>query len=240
MAGRVEYTIDELAREAGTTVRSLRVYHERGVLPPPRVKGRTGFYGAEHLNRVRTISRLLDRGIKLNGIKELLAAWDRGDDLGDVLGVSESSAEPAASAATEDIIAATELAERYSAVPNGLARVVAAGLYEPVDASTYRPADRTLIRVLEQMEAAGIPVDDMLAELEKLRTDADRVARRFVELFHRTVWQEYQRSERSAADRAELTESLDVAKVVPGQVTGELVNRFVARYFDEDTELAEL
>lgn len=70
------------------------------------------------------------------------------------------------------------------------------------------------------MEAAGIPVDDMLAELEKLRTDADRVARRFVELFHRTVWQEYQRSERSAADRAELTESLDVAKVVPGQVTG--------------------
>ncbi|NEW29043.1 MerR family transcriptional regulator [Nocardia cyriacigeorgica] len=236
----MEYTIDELAREAGTTVRSLRVYHERGVLPPPRVKGRTGFYGAEHLNRVRTISRLLDRGIKLNGIKELLAAWDRGDDLGDVLGVSESSAEPAASAATEDIIAATELAERYSAVPNGLARVVAAGLYEPVDASTYRPADRTLIRVLEQMEAAGIPVDDMLAELEKLRTDADRVARRFVELFHRTVWQEYQRSERSAADRAELTESLDVAKVVPGQVTGELVNRFVARYFDEDTELAEL
>ncbi|MBF6455897.1 MerR family transcriptional regulator [Nocardia cyriacigeorgica] len=240
MAGRVEYTIDELAREAGTTVRSLRVYHERGVLPPPRVKGRTGFYGAEHLNRVRTISRLLDRGIKLNGIKELLAAWDRGDDLGDVLGVSESSAEPAASAATEDTIAATELAQRYSAVPNGLARVVAAGLYEPVDASTYRPADRTLIRVLEQMEAAGIPVDDMLAELEKLRTDADRVARRFVELFHRTVWQEYQRSEQSAADRAELTESLDVAKVVPGQVTGELVNRFVARYFDEDTEFAEL
>lgn len=240
MAGRVEYTIDELAREAGTTVRSLRVYHERGVLPPPRVKGRTGFYGAEHLNRVRTISRLLDRGIKLNGIKELLAAWDRGDDLGDVLGVSEDATESAASAATEETIPATELAQRYSAVPNGLARVVAAGLYEPVDASTYRPADRKLIGVLEQMEAAGIPVDDMLAELEKLRTDADRIARRFVGLFHRTAWQEYQQSERSSADRAELTQSLDIAKVVPGQVTGELVNRFVTRYFDEDTELAEL
>ncbi|MGK8508955.1 MerR family transcriptional regulator [Nocardia asiatica] len=83
MTAGVEYTIDELAREAGTTVRSLRVYHERGVLPPPQVKGRTGFYGADHLNRVRTISRLLDRGIKLNGIKELLNAWDRGDDLGE-------------------------------------------------------------------------------------------------------------------------------------------------------------
>ncbi|MFE3445422.1 MerR family transcriptional regulator [Nocardia sp. NPDC059180] len=241
MAGRVEYTIDELAREAGTTVRSLRVYHDRGVLPPPQVKGRTGFYGAEHLNRVRTISRLLDRGIKLNGIRELLEAWDRGDDLGDVLGVSEDAvAEPGTDTAAAETIPATELAQRYGAVSNGLARVVAAGLYEPVDATTYRPADHRLIHVLDQMEAAGIPADDMLAELEKARTDADRIARRFVELFHRTAWQSYQRSARSAADRAALTESIDVARIVPGQVAGELVNRFVARYFDEDSELGEL
>jgi len=239
MAGRVEYTIDELAREAGTTVRSLRVYHERGVLPPPRVKGRTGFYGAEHLNRVRTISRLLDRGIKLNGIKELLAAWDRGDDLGDVLGVSEDSDE-LASGPAEETIPATELERRYREVPNGLARVVAAGLYEPVDATTYRPADHTLIRVLGQMAAAGIPVDDMLTELKKLRTDTDRIARRYVELFQRTAWQAYQQSEQSDPDRARLTASLGVVKSVPGQVTGELVNRFVTQYFDEDSELAEL
>src|SRR6266568_3289632 len=90
MAAGVEYTIDELARAAGTTVRSLRVYHERGVLPPPEVRGRTGFYGPDHLNRVHTIGRLLDRGIKLNGIRELLEAWDRGDDLGDILGVAEA------------------------------------------------------------------------------------------------------------------------------------------------------
>ncbi|MGY2062272.1 MerR family transcriptional regulator, partial [Nocardia gipuzkoensis] len=41
MSAGAEFTIDELAREAGTTVRSVRVYHERGVLPPPQVKGRT-------------------------------------------------------------------------------------------------------------------------------------------------------------------------------------------------------
>src|ERR1700731_709963 len=130
MAAGAEYTIDELAREAGTTVRSLRVYHERGVLPPPQVKGRTGFYGPEHLNRVRTISRLLDRGIKLNGIKELLEAWDRGDDLRDALGPPDRGVPsvggeikggatdgrapppgpPAATALPEVTIAATELA----------------------------------------------------------------------------------------------------------------------------------
>ncbi|MBF6351323.1 MerR family transcriptional regulator [Nocardia flavorosea] len=247
MAAGVEYTIDELARAAGTTVRSLRVYHERGVLPPPQVKGRTGYYSPEHLNRVRTISRLLDRGIKLNGIKELLKAWDRGDDLGDILGVGAllggaESGEPAAGGqqADTETIPATELQERYAAVPNGLARIVAAGLYEPVDAATYRPADKQLIRVAEQLAAAGIPDAEVLGELERMRTECDRMARRFVDLFHRTAWQKYQDSERTADDLAELTGQLQLARTLPGKAASELVTRFVAHYIASDSELAEL
>ncbi|MFI5715875.1 MerR family transcriptional regulator [Nocardia sp. NPDC051750] len=247
MAAGVEYTIDELARAAGTTVRSLRVYHERGVLPPPQVKGRTGFYSPDHLNRVRTISRLLDRGIKLNGIKELLQAWDRGDDLGDILGVGAllggpEMGEPSAgeSAPAGDTIPATELQERYASVPNGLARIVAAGLYEPVDAATYRPADRQLIRFAEQLTAAGATDADILGELERMRADCDRMARRFVDLFHRTAWQKYRESERSAADLTELTGQLQVTRTMPGKVAAELVNRFVAHHIESDSELSEL
>ncbi|MEU1986289.1 MerR family transcriptional regulator [Nocardia sp. NPDC019395] len=247
MAAGVEYTIDELARAAGTTVRSLRVYHERGVLPPPQVKGRTGFYSPEHLNRVRTISRLLDRGIKLNGIRELLNAWDRGDDLGDILGVGAllggtEGGEPAAgaAAAATDTIPATELQERYAAVPNGLARIVAAGLYEPVDAVTYRPADRQLVRMADQLVAAGVPDAEVLGEFERMRADCDRMARRFVDLFHRTAWQQYRDSERNPADLAELTGQLQLARTLPGKVSAELVNRFVAHYIESDSELSEL
>lgn len=241
----MEYTIDELARAAGTTVRSLRVYHERGVLPPPQVKGRTGFYGPEHLNRVHTISRLLDRGIKLNGIKELLAAWDRGDDLGDILGVSpigvpEGNAAPADESPVDGTIPAVELEQRYRQIPNGLARVVAAGLYAPVDASTYRVADRQLIRICEHLAAVGLPDDEVLGELEKLRADCDRIARRFVDLFHRTAWQEYQRSERGTTDLAELTARLERARVVPGRASAELVNRLVGAYLDSDSDLGEV
>ncbi|MET9025394.1 MerR family transcriptional regulator [Nocardia sp. NPDC004168] len=239
MTAGVEYTIDELAREAGTTVRSLRVYHERGVLPPPQVKGRTGFYGADHLNRVRTISRLLDRGIKLNGIKELLNAWDRGDDLGDILGVGEPGATEPLVVDAGETIAATELAERYRDVPNGLARVVAAGLYEPVDAATYRIADRRLTQSLDQMAAAGIPADEVLGELEKLRADAERIARRYVDLFRRTAWASFQDSERGPAQVAELAQRLAATRPVPAETTAELVNRLVARYLDQDAELAE-
>lgn len=240
MTAGVEYTIDELAREAGTTVRSLRVYHERGVLPPPQVKGRTGFYSADHLNRVRTISRLLDRGIKLNGIKELLNAWDRGDDLGDILGVGEPGAPETAVADTGDTIAATELAERYHDVPNGLARVVAAGLYEPVDAATYRIADRRLAHGFDRLTAAGIPADQALGELERLRADADRIARRFVDLFRGTIWASFQDSPGGPAEIADLGQQLAAARAIPGETAAELVNRFVAKYLDQDAELSEI
>jgi len=185
---------------------------------------------------VQTISRLLDRGIKLNGIKELLAAWDRGDDLGHILGVAEPDATQADVASSGDTIAATELEQRYRDVPNGLARVVSAGLYEPVDAATYRIVDRQLIRIFDQLVGAGIPADELLGELEKLRADCDRIARRFVDLFHRTVWEPFQRSERTPTD---LAERVAAARDCPGQATAELVNRFVARYLEQDTELAE-
>lgn len=247
MAGGDEYTIDELARAAGTTVRSLRVYHERGVLPPPQVKGRTGYYSPEHLNRVRTISRLLDRGIKLNGIKELLKAWDRGDDLGDILGVGPllggmESGEPSSgeASAPTDTIPATELQERYASIPNGLARIVAVGLYEPVDAVTYRPADRQLLRMAEQLAAAGVPDAEVLGELERIRADCDRMARRFVDLFHRTAWQKYRESEQSSADLTQLTAQLQLARTMPGKTAAELVNRFVGHYIESDSELAEI
>ncbi|CAM4429309.1 MerR family transcriptional regulator [Nocardia ninae] len=255
MAAGTEFTIDELAREAGTTVRSLRVYHERGVLPPPQVKGRTGFYGSDHLNRVRTIGRLLDRGIKLNGIRELLEAWDRGDDLGDILGVPEPEAlahvamptetavpihPDAPPAVSEMVIAATELADLYRDVPQGLARVVASGMYEPLDAATYRVADHQLVRIAQQLAASGAPPAQVLDEVERLRGDCDRIARRFVDGFERTAWRAFRQSGRTSADRAELAERVAAVRVVPGQVAAELVDRFVAKYLERDIpELAD-
>ncbi|WP_019930926.1 MerR family transcriptional regulator [Nocardia sp. BMG111209] len=232
-----EYTIDELARAAGTTVRSVRVYHERGVLPPPQVKGRTGFYGPDHLNRVRTISRLLDRGIKLNGIKELLNAWDRGDDLGHILGVADTPE----TAGTPDngTITATELEQRYRGVPSGLARVVALGLYEPVDATMYRVADPQPVRALDRMVDVGVPVAEALLEIEKLHADCDRVARRFADLFQRTGWVAYQQSDRGPTDRAILQAQLDVIRAAPVQAGSELIGRLLTHYLQQDSDVAE-
>jgi hypothetical protein len=56
-------TIDQLAREAGTTVRNVRAYQERGLLPPPDREGRVGVYGEGHLARLRLIASLAERGV---------------------------------------------------------------------------------------------------------------------------------------------------------------------------------
>src|ERR671937_2116632 len=69
-----EMTIDELARETGMTVRNIRAHQSRGLLPPPEVRGRTGYYGGEHLARIELIRELQAEGFNLEAIKRLIAA----------------------------------------------------------------------------------------------------------------------------------------------------------------------
>lgn len=239
MAAEAKFTIDELAREAGTTVRSLRVYHERGVLPPPQVKGRTGYYGPEHLSRVRTIGRLLDRGIKLNGIKELLNAWDRGDGLAEVLGVADETVSHLDTFPIETVATDT-LEQRYRNIPGGLARIIALGVYEPLDHATYRVVNPRLNSIANRLTEAGLPLAEAVDELEKLQVDCDRIARRHVDIFHRMGWEPFLRSQRTPEDLAKVTEHLAAARVIPSRATAELVSQLVLRYLEQDTtELAD-
>ena len=80
------WTIDELAAVAGTTSRNLRAFQSRGLLPAPRLVGRTGHYDESHRRRLEAILRLQRRGYSLAAIADLAAAWDRGASLDDVLG----------------------------------------------------------------------------------------------------------------------------------------------------------
>lgn len=79
--------IEELAEAAGTTVRNIRVYQERGLLPAPARRGRTAYYGPEHRSRLALILRLLDRGYTFATIEELLIAERHGLTLTELLAV---------------------------------------------------------------------------------------------------------------------------------------------------------
>ena len=86
-AGSGEYRIDDLARLAGTTTRNIRVYRDRGLLPPPLRVGRIALFNDTHLTRLRLITSMLDRGYTLAHVREMLSAWEEGKNLGDVLGL---------------------------------------------------------------------------------------------------------------------------------------------------------
>ncbi|MEC3920673.1 MerR family transcriptional regulator [Nocardia sp. CDC160] len=154
-----EYTIDQLARAAETTVRSVRVYHERGLLPSPELRGRVGYYGADHLTRLHTISRLLNRGMKLNGIRELFEAWDRGDGLADVLGVTAGPD----SARTGSPLEFTE--NDQSAIDAG---------NDCLD--DYRLNSPQCYHLAAHLLDLGLPAASAVQLVEQLRTECGRIA----------------------------------------------------------------
>jgi DNA-binding transcriptional MerR regulator len=66
-------TVDELAARAGVTVRTVRFYSTRGLLPPPEIgPRRVGRYGPEHLARLALIEELQRQGMTLAGIERHL------------------------------------------------------------------------------------------------------------------------------------------------------------------------
>jgi DNA-binding transcriptional MerR regulator len=85
-----EYRIDDLARLAGTTTRNVRVYRDRGLLPPPLRVGRIALYNDTHLTRLRLITSMLNRGYNIAHVREMLSAWEEGKNLGDVLGLESA------------------------------------------------------------------------------------------------------------------------------------------------------
>ena len=87
------FTIDELARRVGMTARNVRAHQSRGLVPPPRLRGRTGYYGPEHVARLELIRDLQEQGFNLESIKRLLAN-NRSESVGDALDFTRALTAP--------------------------------------------------------------------------------------------------------------------------------------------------
>jgi DNA-binding transcriptional MerR regulator len=90
-----DLTIDDLARGAGIPSRTVRFYQTRGLLPRPEMRGRVAHYGPAHVERLRRIAQLQDRGLKIKAIHELLGRVERGETrLEEWLGLEDRLREP--------------------------------------------------------------------------------------------------------------------------------------------------
>jgi DNA-binding transcriptional MerR regulator len=177
-----EYRIGDLAREAGTTVRTLRYYQERKLLPPPRREGRIGWYSQTHLNRLRVIGQLLDRGHTLGGIGELLSAWEQGYDLADLLGFERAMTAPW----SDDVpvpVTVGDLGALFDGqlTPEVVEEAVRLG-YIDVDGDGVVHVSRRLLDTAAVLVREGIPLPAILATGRELQSGLDKMASLFVEL----------------------------------------------------------
>jgi DNA-binding transcriptional MerR regulator len=179
-------TIDELARETGMTTRNIRAHQSRGLLPPPQVRARTGFYGPEHVARIRLIGEMQADGFNLKAIQRLLEASDGASE--DVLGFRRALL----SAFAEDepeFATAEELEARFGGVLDGkvLRKAEKLGLVRPLGEGRYEIPSPTLLRGGEELVALGVPANHVLAVAEQVSRHTDAIARAFVRLFTEDV-----------------------------------------------------
>ena len=206
----VEYTVDELARLAGVTTTTIRLYQGKGLLPGPEIRGRVGYYAPAHLARLRLIAGLQEQGFSLAAIRALVDTWERGATLGEILGVDEGPV----------VLDAGEFAAQFPSgeVDAAIARrAVELGIVELRGAQVFVRRPRYL-RVGQELVAMGVPVEEVLEEYAHLKDAAEQIADRFASLFERRFWRPAHEGERDQARLAELTAALGRLRALASSV----------------------
>lgn len=204
-----QLTIDELARRTGMTVRNIRAHQSRGLLPPPEVRGRTGFYGAEHASRIELIRELQVDGFKLEAIGRLLES--AGGSSEEVLRFTRAVKAPFEDEQPQ-VISAEELAERWGGAetdPRIVRKAERLGILRALGDGNFEELSPRLARAGAELAALGIPASIALDVAAMLRKHSDAVAKEFVELFIREIWKPFEAEGRPETRLPEVREALE-------------------------------
>lgn len=187
----MELRIDELATRAGTTSRNVRAYQARGLLPPPRLVGRTGYYDEDHLRRLELIGELQERGFSLEAIRHTLDAWARGGDMAQLVGLRNVLAAPITDEQPQRLTL-DELLERFPEAgdqPDVVTRAIDLGLLSQAGDGTYVAPSPLLIEAGAELRRAGVPMDAVFGLVAGIRPRIGEVAEQFVALVYDHVAQ---------------------------------------------------
>ncbi|MFE7607948.1 MerR family transcriptional regulator [Streptomyces celluloflavus] len=201
-----EYRIEDLAHHSGTTVRTIRGYQDRGLLPRPERRGRANVYGAAHLARLGQIAGLLDRGYTLASIKELLEAWDAGRDLGGVLGLVAEIDGPWTDEEASRISRA-DLDAAFGGISDdaAVAEAVELGVLERVPGRDheFRVPSPQELAVAAELHSAGVPLPAISRHLREVRGQVEHIASRFLDFTAEHVFHSFLDHPPSEADAVE-------------------------------------
>jgi len=183
-------TIDELARRARLTVRNIRAYQSRGLLQPPELRGRTGYYGEPHVARLELIRELQTEGFNLEAIRRLIEG--AGGETEEVLRFTQAVREPFEQEESREV-GADELAEMWGdrADPRILRRAIELGLLRDLDDGRFEERSPRLGRAGLELARLGIDADTGLDVIATARRHAEGVAEAYVQLFLNEIWKPF-------------------------------------------------
>ena len=202
-------TIDDLARRVGMTVRNVRAHQSRGLLPPPEIRGRTGYYAPEHIDRLELIKDLQAEGFSLEVIKRILDSAP-GTTAAEVLNFTRAVTEPFGDEEPE-LMEQRELAERWGdqLTPKLAERVQKLGFVRAVGDGRFEVLSPRLQAVSEELAELGIPLETAVDTTANVKRHAQAVANAYVKLFLDHVWRPFQESGEPDAKWPEVRETLD-------------------------------
>ena len=184
-------TIEQLAARTGMTVRNIRAHVTRGLLPPARLRGRTGYYGAEHVARLQLIAGLQQQGFNLASIRKLVTA-PAAPSADETIAFYRTALGPWLTESPQ-VVGEAELAAGYGVLPDPvlLGRLAELGVVEPVAEGQVRVLNPTLLRVGRELAAMGYGVEQLVGVLTVLLEHSRAVSDAFVAMFLEVHWREY-------------------------------------------------
>ena len=189
-------------------MRNVRSYQSRGLIPPPEVQGRIGYYGTEHLSRLQLIREMQAQGYNLTAIAHLLEqARGSGEE---VLGFTRALMTPFETE-TPEIVGHADLLERLGGQvdPKLIAKAEKLGLVVAIGESGFEVPSPTLLGAGERLVALGVPFDAALETMAKLRRNTERIAEAFVQMFLEFIWKPFDDAGRPESDWPAVQAALD-------------------------------
>jgi DNA-binding transcriptional MerR regulator len=205
-----DLTIEQVAAQSGMTVRNIRAHQARGLLAPPEVRLRVGYYSREHVAQLKLIRDLQADGFNLVGIKRLL---DDSNGTAERLARFRQALTEPPDAERPQTLTIAELGARFRVPPDEAPRVLARaerlGVLVRAGLDRYQAPSPSLLEVAEQVVARGVSLDGALAVFEEIEQHCDAVSSAFVKLFMREVWQPFHRAGMPAERWSEIEESIE-------------------------------
>lgn len=216
MATANPLTIEQLAAESGMTVRNIRAHRARGLLPAPEVRERVGYYGREHLARLRLIAQMQADGFNLRAIGRLLEETHGKPE--QLLSLKEAVTAPFETEQPQ-VFTTAELVERFGeqADAKTLALAVRIGVLSELDEDRYE-ALPSLLDAAEEVVGRGVPLRHALSVEAKVREQCKAVAREFVKLFLDDLWKPFADAGYPEERWSEVTESIERLRPLSSRV----------------------